>query len=99
MLNVQLIYKPRSSWRILFWSGGHPSQLSCLKTFRDLVVPGGGRRKGTINQGILMPTGVLPNGQSFLRRKGGVMGASVHVPIQRNSKYKQMVRWNIYETR
>ena len=48
MLNVHLIYKPHGSLRILFWSEGIPRQLSRLKRFRDLVVAGGGFRKGVI---------------------------------------------------
>ena len=92
MLNVQLSYKPPSSWRALLRSGGRPRQFSRLKKFRDLMVPGGGCHKGVIPQGILTPTGVIPNGQSCLRRNGGVTGASVHTPIQRNSTYIQTVR-------
>ena len=78
MLNVHLSYKPLSSWRMLFWSGGYLSQFSLLKKIRALVVPGGGCCKRIIIQGVMTPTGVLPNGQSWLRRKGGVTGASVH---------------------
>ena len=48
MLNVHLNYKPPSSWRILFLSGGYPRQFSRLKKFRALVVPGGVFHKGTI---------------------------------------------------
>ena len=51
MLNVQLSYKPTSSWRILFRYGGRPRQFSRLKKFRSLVVTGGGCHKGVIIQG------------------------------------------------
>ena len=63
MLNVYLIYKTPSSWRILFWSGGYPRQFSCLKISRFLVVPGGGYRKEIILQLIMTHTEVLPKGQ------------------------------------
>ena len=99
MLNVHLIYKPPSFWGVLFRSGGYPSRFSCLKRFRALVVPSRGLRKGVIIQGILTPTGVLPNVQSCLRIKGDVTGSSVHSPIQRNSTYIQTVRRSVYETR
>ena len=81
MLNLRLSYKPPSSCMIMFWSGGRPSQFSSLEKFRALVFPGSGCRKGVILQGILTPTGVLPNVQSCLRIKGNVTGASVHVFI------------------
>ena len=51
MFNVDLSYKPPSSWRMLSWSGGLPRQFTRLKRFRDLVIPGGGCRKGVILQG------------------------------------------------
>ena len=50
ILNVHLSYKPPSSWRVLFWSGGLPGQFSRLKKLRTLVVPDGGCRKGVIIQ-------------------------------------------------
>ena len=75
------------------------TQFSCLKKFRALVVPGGGSRKGIIIQGILTPTGVLPNGQSCFRIKGYVTGESIHATINMNSNYVQTVRWSIYDTR
>ena len=99
MLNVHLSYKRISSWRILFWSGGYPRQFSCLEKFRALVVPGGDCHKGIILQGIMTPMVVLTNGQSCLRRKGGVTGASVNALRQRNSLYEQTSRRSIYETR
>ena len=99
MLNVHLSYKPPGYWRLLFWSGVRPSLVSRLKNFRDLVVPRGGFRKGIIIQGILTPTGVLPNGQFCLRIKGDVTGEYVHVLRHRNGTYVNMVRWYIYETR
>ena len=46
MLNVHLSYKPSSSWRILFWSGGYPRQFNHLKMFRVMVVPGGAAVRG-----------------------------------------------------
>ena len=94
-MNVQLSYKPPSYWRIIFWYGGRPRQFSCRKKFRYLVVPCGGCCKGIVFQGILTPTGVLPNWQSFLRIKGSIKGASFHAPRQRNSMYVQMVRISI----
>ena len=98
MLNMHISYNPPNPWRILFPSGGCPRQFSCLKFFRDLVVTGGGCRKGVILQGILMPTGVLPNVQSCLRKKVDVTGASVHAPRQINSTHVHTVRRYIYET-
>ena len=92
MLNMNLSYKTPSPWRIVFWSVGCPRQFSRLKKSRALVVPSGGCRKGIIIQGILMPTGVLPIGQSCFRIKGDVTGASLHVPNQRNITYVQTVR-------
>ena len=50
-MNVHLSYNPPSSWRILFWSGGRPRQLSRPKKFRALVIPGRGCYKGIILQG------------------------------------------------
>ena len=98
MLNLHLSYKPTSSWKILFWYWGWTSQISCLKKLRDLVVPSGRCYKGTILQGILTPTGVLPNGQSWLRRKWDVTGPSVHTPIHRNRTYGQTIIRYIYKT-
>ena len=62
MLNIHLSYKPPSSCRILLLSGRISRQVSCLKKFRSLVVPGGGFHKGVIIKEILTPRGVLPNG-------------------------------------
>ena len=98
-MNVHLSYKPPSAWRIIFRSGVYPRQFSCLEMFRSLVVPGGGFCKGVIIQVIITPTVVLTNGQSCLRRKGGVTGASVNALRQRNSLYEQTSRRSIYETR
>ena len=47
----------------------------------------------------MIPTGVLPNGQSCLRRKVDVTGLPAYAPIQRNSMYVQTVRRSIYTTR
>ena len=52
ILKLYLCYKPPSSWRILFRSGGRPRQFSCLEKFRTLGVPIGGCCKETILQGI-----------------------------------------------
>ena len=98
MLNIHLSYKTPISWSILFCSGGYPTQFSRLKKFKALVVPSGVCHKGIILQEILTPTGVLPNEQSCLRRKGDVTGASVHAPINRNSMYIQNIRQSIYNT-
>ena len=98
MLNIHLSYNPPSSCRIMFRSGGVPRQFSRLKKFRALVVPSRGCHKGIILQIIMIPTGVLPNVNSFLRRKGDVTGAYIHAPRYRDSPYVQMVRRSIYET-
>ena len=42
---------------------------------------------------------VLWNGQSCLRRKGGITGAFFHAPRKRNIKYIQTVIGSIYDTR
>ena len=63
MLNVHISYKPLSYWRILFWSGVRTMQFNNIKNFRALVVPVRVFRKGKILQGILMPTGLIPNEQ------------------------------------
>ena len=99
MLKLKLSYKSTISWRMLFRPRGIPSKVSRLKLFRALVVPSGGSHKEINMQGILTPTVVLPNEQSFLRRKGYVMVASVHSPINRNSAHAQMAIWHIYNTR
>ena len=98
MLNMHLRNNPPSSWRILFQYGGRPRKFICLKFFRALVVPGRGCIKGIILHGFLTPMGVLPNGHSYLRRKGDVTGASVHAPRHRNSIYVQTFRRSIYNT-
>ena len=87
MLNVQLSYKPTSSWRILFWSWRRPRQFSCLKKFKALVVPSGGCRKGIFLQCRYLTSYLSIIGQSYLRRKMDVTGASVHATRQRNSTY------------
>ena len=71
--------RPPSSFRILFWSGGCPRQLSRPKEFRALVVPGGGNRKGVILQVIMTPTGVLQNGLSLLIKKGDVFIVHMYI--------------------
>ena len=88
MLNPHQSYKPPSSWSIMFWSGIYPRQFICMKKFRSLVIPGGGCRKGIIIQRIIIPKGVLPNGQLRLIKKGDITGAYVHATIQRNSLYR-----------
>ena len=76
----------------MFCSVGRPIQFSCIKNFRYPVVPGGGFRKGEIIQGIMEPTGVLPNRQYLLIRKGVVTGESAHALRPRNSQYGQIER-------
>ena len=87
MLKVQLNYKPPSSWRILFRSERRPRQFSCLKKFKALVVPGGGCRKGIFLQWRHLTSYLSIIGQSCLRIKKDVTGASVHATTQRNSSY------------
>ena len=99
MLNVYLSYKPPSSWRIMFRSGGYPRQFSLLKKFRAVVVPVRGCRKGIILQGRQLKAGFPVAVQSCLKRKRDITGASVHEPRHRNSTYIQTVRQSIYETR
>ena len=99
MLNEHLSYNPCSSCSIIFCTEGYPMKFSCLKKFMALVFPGRGCHKGIILQGILSPTGVLPNVQSWLRIKEDVTGESVHAPLKRNNTYVYTVRWFIYETR
>ena len=99
LLNGHLGYNPTIYWRILFRSGGRPRQFSILKFFRDLADPGGVYCKGIIVQGMHLPSGLPVTGQSCSRRRGDVMGASVHEPRQRNSSYGQTVIWSIYKTR
>ena len=101
MLNIHLSYKAPSSCRVLFSSGGGPSQFSRLINFRSLVVPGGGCQKGVIIQGRHLPSALMftCNSPVMLENKGGVMGASFSTPIQRNSTYAKTVRRSIYETR
>ena len=98
IFKVRLSYKLPSSWRELLQSGERPRQFSCLTIFRSLVVPDRGFCKGIILQLIMTPTGVLPNGQSFLKRNVDVTGASVHAPKQRNSKYVNISKRYIYDT-
>ena len=97
MFNMQLVYKPPRSWRILFRSGGRPSQFSFLKSFRVQMVPGGGFHKGIIIQGVLAPTGILRNGHSCLIKKWDVTAVSVRSPRHRNNPYVQTVRCLIYK--
>ena len=99
MLNVNLSYKPPSSWRILFHYGGRSSHFSCLITFKSLVISVGGFRTDIILQVILTPKQVLPNGQLWLKIKGGVMGYFVHAPIYMNIPYWQTVIRSIYKIR
>ena len=98
-MNVLLSYKPPSSWRILFWSGGCPSNFIHLKKFRSLVVPNGGCREGIIIQGRHLPSYLPVIGYSCLRIKRYADGVSVHAPIQRNISYTQVFRRSIYKTR
>ena len=70
MLNLHLSYKPPSSWRILFWSGGYPRQFIYLKPFRALVVSGGGCCKEITILVILTPTGFLKMYSNAWEEKG-----------------------------
>ena len=97
MLNVNIIYKPPSSWREILWSRLCPRQFSHLKKFRTLVVLIGVCRKGVILQGIMAPTRVIQNGQSCSIIKGYVVVESFYTPIHRNSLYGNPVRRSIYE--
>ena len=87
MLNVRLIYRPPSYWRILVCSGRCPRQFICLKKFRSLVNPIEVCCKEIIFQGILATTGFLPNGKLCLIIKGGVTREPVHVSRPRNISY------------
>ena len=80
MLNLHLSYKPHSSWKIIFCSGGLPRQSICLKKFRALTDTGGVWCKGVIIQRKYLPSGLPVLFQSLLRTKGDVTGASVHAP-------------------
>ena len=99
MLNLHLSYKTPSSLGVLFLSGRCHIQLSHMKTFRELVVPGEECRKEIFIQGIVAPLGVPPNGQSWLRRNGDVMGVSFHATRKSNNPQKHTVRRSISETR
>ena len=99
MLNVHLSYKPPSSWRKLFWSGGRPKQFIFPKKIRSLVVPRGRCRKGMIIQGIQLNRRLSCGRWSCLRRKWYIREEYVHVPRKRNSPYIKMARWTTYETR
>ena len=99
MLKLHLRYNLPNYLRILFCYGVYPSHFSCMENSRTLVVPIRVRHKGIILQGIMTPTGVLPNGQSCLRRKVDATGASIHAPRQSNSTYVKTFRRSIYKTR
>ena len=92
MLKAHLSYNPPISWWILFRYGVRSRQVIHLKKFRAMVVSGGGFCEGKTIQVIMTTTVVLPNVQSYLRRKGDATGASVHAPRHRNSTYVQMFR-------
>ena len=94
-----LSYKPPSSWRILFRSGGRPTKFSFLKNFRALVVPGGGFRKLIILQVVQLKFSLSCDRGGLFRRKGDVSGSSVHVSRPINSPYIQIFRRSIYNTR
>ena len=70
-----------------------------MKIFMGLLVTSRGCCKGVIVQRIMTPKGFLTNGQSLLRIKWDVTGASFHAPRQSNRMYVQTVRQSIYETR
>ena len=99
MLNVHLIYRPPSSWRILFWYGGYPRQFSHLKKIRSLVVPGGGCRKGVFIQGSHLKRRFSCGISVIPEKKRDVTGVSIHAPRQRNIRYMYMFRWYIYKSR
>ena len=54
MLNVHLIYKPPSSWRILFRSGGIPMQFIFLKK-GSWYIPEGSVIRGWVFRGDIYP--------------------------------------------
>ena len=99
ILNYHISYKPPSYWRVLFSSGGHFRQFSCMKKFRYLVVPRGGCCKKKILQGIQLKHTFSYGRWSFLIRKLDLMGSSVHTSRPRNSSYEKTDIWNIYETK
>ena len=99
MLNIHLSYKPPSSWRILFLSGGCPRKFSRLKKFRDLVVPGLGFRKGIIIQGEAADLRFTCNRPVMPENKMDVTVVSVHAPRKRNNSYVKTFRKSIYKTR
>ena len=75
---------------------GIPQEVQFSGFLRAVMVPGGGSCKEQIFKAL---TWVLPNGQSWLRRKGALMGAYVHTLRQRNIPYGHMVRFSIYNNR
>ena len=98
MLNVNLSYKPPSSWRILSRPGGCPRQFSCQKLFRSLTDPGGAYRKGVILQGRRLFSGLPVLFKSCLIIIVYIMVADVYAPRQRNSPFGQTSRQYIYRT-
>ena len=99
LLNLHLSYKPPSFWSIMFWSGGNPRYFNHLKRFRYLTYPVVVYFEGIIIQGRQLPSGLPVVVHSWLRRKWGVMGASVHTPIQMYIMCVHTVRRSIYDTR
>ena len=79
--------------------GRIPKHFNNLKEFRAIIYPGEGCCKGTIIQGMQLPSGLPTIGQSILIRKGYITGAYVYAPRQKNSPYRQTYRKYIYHTK
>ena len=99
MLDLWLRYKPPSSWRILFRSGGYPRKFSPLKMFRALVVPSRGYHKG-----IIIHWGKLKRrfscGRPVMNEKKRGCNGSVCPCTQKVEQYVRTgVRQAIYKTR
>ena len=99
MLEFHPGYNPPSSYGVLFWSGGRPRQFSHLKIFRALIDTGGVFCRGINIEGRQLPSGLPVIFQSWLRRKGGVTGSSVHVIRKNNIRYGQIINGSIYNSR
>ena len=95
MLNVHLSYKPTIYWRIMFWSGGHPIQFSCLKIFRSMLVAVDGCLKEVLLKGIQINLNFSCERPVIIEKKGCVTGSPVHAPKHSNSPYGQTFVWYI----
>ena len=85
---MYLSYKPPSSWRILFRSGGSSRQLSCLK----IQETGGPWRGLSYRDNYSMEAASLRftrKSSVIIDKKGDVTVASIHATIQINSPYRQ----------